>query len=394
MSDPFHHSNKGDPPELDFIPERAIRIAGADPKYVGENCPEDIGNLVASGTIGIGSWAYNTVMFAVAATHFNGSFNLGLLAGSAALAGYTLANDSYVFNRCAHLMAGFQQIGEPIPRKFAKMARRSLGLRVLQSLFLGSVFSVSTSLVLYKDDIATRIRQDWLQAHSARVGQVSTQTDGDINTARDAVNHTMANIAALNKQISARLARSPNAANSPQVNALVTQRAAEQRNLTTEKAGVVQLESHRNETLRADFTEDPTIVRENFGQLAQVHALEEIAGDDYWVALVVFMIDCIFMGFDLAPVLAKLNWLPTTYAALKARDYLERMREIDDERETPRPPGSGNQPARGPANNNGPFGGGQAANDNYPPVAKRGRGRPRKPVVMTNGSGEADSEEE
>ena len=184
----------------------------------------------------------------------------------------------------------------------------------------------------------------------------------------------------MNKQIGAALARSINAANNPQVRALESKRSAEENKLAAEKTELSRFQSGRNERLRAGLDDDPTVVHAS-GVLAQIGALEELAGDDWKIAFVILLVELLAMGFDLAPVRAKMNYLPTTYSVLLAREYLERMQLTIDEMVPAEPdPGRDDRLEDKPANDNDVGNIGKPANDNVIPEApaKRGRGRPPK----------------
>ena len=401
MNDTFRPQTGEDQPELGLLSRVLINIAGADPDVVLKKCPEDIGNLKAAGTIALGAFFYNSTVFSAVATHLNGHFSAGLVAGGVALAGYILATDSYIFFRCAQLKSGFEQLAQAglevsIPRKVRKMVRRALGIRIAQSCCLGIVVGVMTSLVVYSRDIEARIQSDYLRANATQVRQLSEQTDTDTKRANQALNATTATINQLSKQINAALARGVNGANGARLEALEGRKAAEETKLAAQKAELSQLQNVRNEKLRAGLAGDPTSVRAT-GVLAQITALEELAGDDWKIAFIILLIDIVAVGFDLAPILAKLNWLPTTYSALMAREYLERMQKIVDEM-VPPGPDHPDDPMGVPAgNDNNPFGGNdQFANDNVDPAQpKRKRGRPRKyPLPAVNGSGQATPEGE
>jgi hypothetical protein len=380
-----------DPPELGFFVRVLIYIAGADPDFVLKNCPEDIGKLTAAGIIAVGAFLYNSTVFITVATHLAGHFSGGLVAGGIGLAACILATDSFIFFRCAHLLSGFEQLAQAglqvaIPLKVRKMVRRALGMRIGQSCCLGLVVGVMASLVIYSGDIAGRMQLDSLRTSSAQVRQLSEQTDSDAKRVTQEITSTTTNINLLNKQIGAALARSANAANSPQLRALEVKRNAEENKLAAQKAELSRLQSGRNERLRAGLDGDPTVVHTS-GVLAQISALEELAGDDWKIAFVILLVELLAMGFDLAPVLAKMNYLPTTYSVLLARDYLERMQRTVDEMVPPEPDPNG-QVVEIPANDDDPFGGAQAVNDNIAPEPlKRKRGRPRKHPLTINGTG-------
>jgi hypothetical protein len=76
----------------------------------------------------------------------------------------------------------------------------------------------------------------------------------------------------------------------------------------------------------------PDHVAADNGFLAGISELERIAERDTKIALIILLIDIISFGFELAAVLAKVtSYVPTTYAALLARDaYLRSARIVDE----------------------------------------------------------------
>ena len=331
----------------------------------------------------------------------SGHSNLGIYLGATALSSFILAIDSYVFFRCSYLAAGYDELEKAgldvsLPDEQRRMARRFLGIRIGQSCALGLIVGVMCSLLVYAKDIGARIEMDYLKNNAPLVQQLNEQADGASKRATEAVNATNAQITTLNRQIAT--ARQieisnarrifaggggPNISNSPQVRALESRRTVEENKLAKLKGEELQAQRGRNDRIRAGLDGDPTVIRANTGMLGQINALEEIAGDDWKIAFVMFLIEIVAVGFDLAPVLAKLNYLPTTLSALLAKNHLLRMQQIVDEAVS-----DNQEPAAGqslvPANDNPLRNGkghgfGWIANDNEPDQPpKRKRGRPRK----------------
>jgi len=392
----FRPKSENDPPELGVFVFLLIYIAGADPDFVIQKCREDIGKLQAMGIIALGAFLYNSTIFGAIAIHLAGHADFSLLVGGMALAGYILATDSYIFFRCAHLISGFEQLAQSgleiaVPRKVQKMVRRMLTIRLAQSASLGLIVGLMTSLVIYSSDIRAQIERDHLKEILGTSRQISDQTDGNIKRATDSVSAATAIVSQLIKQINGKLARGVNPANAV-LHALEERRTTEENKLASLKGELSRLQNGRNDKLRADLADDPTVAHQNMGVLAEINALEEIAGNDWKIGFIIFLIEIVAVGFDLAAILAKMNWLPTTYSVLMAREYLERMERVVSQFVPPFPDGPDDpddRPAGIPINDNDPFdGGGQAANDNIPLTPKRGRGRPRKyPSSAINGSG-------
>lgn len=235
--------------------------------------------------------------------------------------------------------------------------------------------------------------------HKAAMERVKNARD-HAQTAASALEAARARLDALRKQLaSASEAVKQNA--HEQLPTYEDAHAAENAKLTSLKDELARLTKGRNEAIRDALENAPDHVPLDNGFLAQITALEHIAQRDGKIAAVILLIDLTSFGFELASVLAKvLTYVPTTYAALLARDvYMGVARIVDEmagelERQSGQAKASGilfgNKPDHPePANDNavngatvrspafgGPTSGGP---DELPPQPpKRPRGRPRK----------------
>lgn len=391
MNDTFFRpeGDKG-PPELGVLSRSLIRLAGADPEYVLKNCPQDVGNLVAAGTIAFGSFTFNATVFTAVASHLAGHLSLPALAGGVALAAYVLAADTYNYFRCEQIVSGVEQLSQAgvevsLPKKVRRRFRRSLFLRIAQSCGCGLIVGVMTSLIVYSDDISARIKANDLQDKAVVVQQLGEQARSDLRQANNEIASTTARIASLNRQIDGRLSGNGNAGGSGQLSRLRTEKVAAEAKLASQKAEKSQAEIR----LRAGPTSDSG----RAGVLQQINALEQIAGADWKIMFLIILVELIATGFDLAPILAKMNWLPTKYARLKAREFLDELEstaaEMAPDKLEPTDVAQNGEPANDNINLENPA----PANDNVTPDVpqKRGPGRPRKNLPpAVNGSGYSD----
>ncbi|MFZ0425216.1 MAG: DUF4407 domain-containing protein [Xanthobacteraceae bacterium] len=156
----------------------------------------------------------------------------------------------------------------------------------------------------------------------------------------------------------------------------------------------------RDHAIRKLVEEAPNHVSSDYGLLAQIAVLEEIAQKDSKIGLLILLLDIVSFGLELAAVLARVTgYAPTTYAALLASDvYMSAVRIAEDmateldaiESRKPRVPEI--HPQEAPlAPTAASF---EPASDEYtPPPIKRGRGRPRKhplPVPVKDANGRED----
>jgi hypothetical protein len=107
---------------------------------------------------------------------------------------------------------------------------------------------------------------------------------------------------------------------------------AENAKLATLQEHLANLTRDRDTTIRKAIEQAPNFVPRDTGLLSQIKALEVIATDDPKIAWVIILIDLVSFGFELAAVLAKVtSYVPTTYAALLARDaYMSAVRTVEE----------------------------------------------------------------
>lgn len=172
---------------------------------------------------------------------------------------------------------------------------------------------------------------------------------------------------------------------------------AEEARLASLRQTLATAKHDRDGDIRSALEKTPDYVRPDDGFLAQIVTLGHIADSDPKIATVILLIDLVSFGFELAAVLAKItSYVPTTYAALLARDaYMQVVRltnemaaEINDE-PPPYDPAPEFIPPEAHANDNEPeaqkggrtiFASGvfNGFDDPPPPPPRRPRGRPRK----------------
>ena len=177
---------------------------------------------------------------------------------------------------------------------------------------------------------------------------------------------------------------------------------AENAKLTSLKDELATLTEGRERAIRKAVEDAPDHVNRQTGFLAQIVALEHMSEEDRKIAFVILLIDFVSFGFELAAVLAKVtSYVPTTYAALLARDaYMTAVRVADAMMAELNPIESKDDPGPEISSQDAPPPPPQPTGPASPPAApsidpatqspKRGRGRPRKnPVSPTvvNGQG-------
>jgi Domain of unknown function (DUF4407) len=168
--------------------------------------------------------------------------------------------------------------------------------------------------------------------------------------------------------------------------------AAEDASLTSLRSRLSELTAERENNIRKMVEAAPDHVARDEGLLARISVLERMAQADSKIAAVIFLIDLTAFGFELAAVLAKMtSYVPTTYAALLARNAYMRIVRIVDEmtHELNESDGGGPQAPvppfyAGPANDNlneEPAAESEIFGDLDETPPKRPRGRPRKSTI-------------
>ncbi len=159
--------------------------------------------------------------------------------------------------------------------------------------------------------------------------------------------------------------------------------ASENARLTGLKTELSSLTRNRESLIRAAVESSPQYIGVGTGLLTQIRVLEEIANESPRFLIIILLIEVAAFTFEVAAVLVKtISYVPTTYAALLAREtYLATVRLAEDmitELNQPPRPGvapSGDKTASPPVSEPDPS---QNASGHAPQPQKRGPGRPRK----------------
>lgn len=153
---------------------------------------------------------------------------------------------------------------------------------------------------------------------------------------------------------------------------------------------LTELSNNRGLAIRANLEKMPDYVRPDDGLLAQTRTLREIMEADPQVATVVYIIEIVALGLEMAVLLAKMCFIPSMYArevtAEAFMDAVQTVEEVDAKINGNRvdlleptfvvpEPANDNLPANDRAVGQNPFGG---FDDLPPSPPRRPRGRPRK----------------
>ncbi|HEX3885368.1 MAG TPA: DUF4407 domain-containing protein [Stellaceae bacterium] len=388
-----------------FITRGLICVAGADRGTLRE-CPEhDWDNVRAIGLLMVFVWVYQTALIAIVAHRLlasDGHLHLALVAVSMLIATMLLLIDSYGFCRAGFHADGIRELaraGLDISGGFAVKltAGMFLAFRILLALVFAQLTAVFMSLILYHSDVMAHLEYQYQQQNAALVAAATHRVDDDIQQATEAVNGAEQRVDALQKQIELTLSylRGPQPwRNQERARGAQTMLPELQRNLETATSTLATLRANltarvngRDTAIQEAIRKSPAHVEPDMGILAQISALRQLAGDPE-VLFVIILIDLTSFGLDTAAVLAKTTtFIPTTYAALLARNAYAGVVAIADElEEIINRSGSTERENRAPPT--GPRPGDRSPNVTWFPTVRgrtdepmpgrRPRGRPRK----------------
>jgi Domain of unknown function (DUF4407) len=392
-----------DKPSL--INRLGIFIAGVDYRTLQE-CPEhDWDNVRAISLLMGVVWVYQVAVLAIVANRIlapNGGLHPSLMVASMLIATMLLLIDSYGFCRAGFHADGIRELaraGLDISGGFLMKftAGLFLAFRILLALVFAQLTAVFMSLILYHADVMAHLEHKYQQQNAALIAAVTRRIDADIRQANDTVSVAQQRLDALQKQTDLTLSylrgplpwRNPERARGAQTMLPELQRNldAATSTLATLRENLAARINGRDAAIQDAIRQSPARVDAAMGLLAQISALREIAHDPE-VLFVIILIDLTSFGLDTAAVLAKTTaFVPTTYAALLARNAYVRVVTIADElEEIINRSGSKEHGNREPPR--GPRPGGRAADvtwfptmrdrDDEPLHGRRPRGRPRK----------------
>ena len=161
--------------------------------------------------------------------------------------------------------------------------------------------------------------------------RVRTATANDAAAAKSLA-QARARVDALRKQIGAAGGTRARQAQL-QLPAMENDLSTETAQLTTLRERLATLTNARDETIRRAMENAPDRVSKDEGFLGQLAALKRVAQDPE-IAAIIILIDAVSFGLELSAVLSKVtSFIPTTYAALLARNAFIQIVDIVDEME-------------------------------------------------------------
>jgi len=390
---------------LGFLMRGLIRAAGVDLELLLQCPSEDFENVRAIGMLLIAVFAYQTTIIAIVAHRLlaaDGRLHLALVAMSMLIAIMMLLIDSYGFCRAGFHADGIRELARAgLDISGGSLVKFTAGLflafRILLALVFAQLIAIFMSLIIYHADLMAHLEHKYQQQNAPLVTAATRRVDGDIQQAADVVSGEQQRVDALRKQIDVTLTYlrgSQPWGNKDRAHEAQTMLPDLQHNfeaasstLATMRENLTALRNGRNAAIQEAIRQSPTHVEPDLGILAQIKALRQIA-DDPEVLFVILLIDLTAFGLDTAAVLAKtITFVPTTYAALLARNAYARVVVIADElEEFANRRGPSERENRGPRA--GPRPATRASNVTWFPTVrgradeatpdKRPRGRPRK----------------
>jgi hypothetical protein len=411
-----------EPPKIGLLCTALLMAGGVHPQTMIERCgTQEIFNTKIRGAILILSCLFTALSFCTVA-HLavgSGSFSFGLALASVGLAALIGTTDNYVWYCSSIYSQGLTelanaglQIQAPVNSSSTRLV---FALRVLQGATLGLLSGLFLTVAANITDINARIESDYLYENRFAAAEVSKPIDAEIARASDAVTAQNAQVGALTRQVVAlqtetrRAVSAGRRTSNVSAPALETQLVAFERKRTDETAKLDELKGRlaklvagRNEAVMKAIETAPQHSPRRDGFLGKLNALDAITRENPKLLLMILALELIALGMELAPVLAKQRYVPSTYAAIVtleqltataslAHDGAKRLAQYDED-EARKTSVAGHGDAEGAphaANSNSPH-----ANNNHrdaahgadpATVSKRKRGRPPKATGL-NGS--------
>lgn len=384
-----------------FLTRILLWISGVDEETLHECPAHDWNAAQAIALLLIFVWLYQGGLIAIVAHRLlapDGNVHLGLVLMSLFIATLMLLIDSYVFVRAGFHADGIRELaraGLDLSGGFGAKLKAGifLSVRILLSLGFAQLTAIFIALILYRADIAADLDHRYQQENAPLITAAQQRVDAEIQQAGNEVTAAQERVDALQKQITVTLGylRSPavwrNHARAQQAQAalpdLQQNLQAATSELNARHDDLAKRVNGRDDAIQKEVASSPARIDPDRGMLAQLTALRRIAADPE-TALVIVLIDLTSFGLELAAVLAKVTtFIPTTYAALLARNAYMRVTAIVDEIDamTNHRTERGTPSASGASDRKSPYEHPRFAANSHqeasPPV-KRKRGRPRK----------------
>ena len=388
-----------------FIYRAIVSIAGVDQETLRQCPAHDWDAARAIGLLMIGVWVYQSALFAIVAHQFlapDGRLHPALIIASMFIAAMILLLDSVLFVRAGFHADGIRELaraGLDLSGGFGVKLTAGifLGLRILLALAFAQLSAIFFSLILYHGDVAANVQHQYQQQNGALIAAASRRVDDDIHQTAAAVDGAQRRVDALQRQadLTLRYLRGPlpwrNWERARTAQAMLPDL---ERNLQAATATLAALRKElaaringRDAAIQQAIQQSPARMDATTGILAQMRALRRLASDPE-ILFVIILIDLVSFGLETAAVLAKTTtFIPTTYAALLARNAYARVVAIVDEldemtnrrgptEQESRAPGSTPRPSDRPTNVTWfPTAHGQ---NGLAAPGRRPRGRPRK----------------
>jgi|UPI0003A1F78E hypothetical protein len=383
--------------KLGFFGRLAARAAGTTPSILLKTSPSyQIGNVVGTGIINIGSIGLNMGGYSLLVTNFygDGHPSLPLCALGAATAFVVGAVDVcclYRFQMHAHGLKELRDGGLIIPESRDTASVFATSFRIAQAFVTGSTVAFFASMHAYSADIEARIASEYSADNKAIISRVTPLYEAAIERATRSLNDqatlvrgTDGQIAVLQQSVvraSLRASRAPrsvstvsNDGGATQLAALEAKRNTENQRLEVLKGELDRLLAERNRRIQEAVDSSPDRKPKRDGFTGRVRPFMDILRESPMRIMLVAAIEAIGFGIEIAPVLAHWIYVPSAYAAAMALDHLRRTTSLARQAATLFE--GGDPSPRGPADG-APV---PAPDDADPPVTepRKKRGRPRK----------------
>ncbi len=319
---------------------------GAHPRTIIEHCPpHEVWNVMMRGLALLASCSFTGFsLYAAATTVLNGGhFSIFVLLAALGIGAFIGVIDNLALYRAPIVALGFTELANTgvtisTPTNYTSLSGRIVGLRIGQGVVLGLLSGVFLMLFAVSSSIATRSDFDFMLANKSNSVEMSKPYDAQIGRATDAVAVQQGLVTGLTRQITSMRQRmmgpkgqAQSAVSDVRVAKFEKDLGEANTKLDGLKASLAKLVDGRNAAVMKAIETAPNHVPRREGFLGQLVTLQEMVSENPLLLLFLVPILLVSLGLDLAPVIAKSLYIPSSYAALVTLDHFERVAKLAHE---------------------------------------------------------------
>ena len=331
---------------ISLLQSLLLIAGGANPKTIIEHCPpNEVLNVMVRGLALLASCSFTGFsLYAAATTVLNGGhFSIFVLLAALGIGAFIGVIDNLALYRAPLTALGVAELANTgvtisTPIQYANLSGRIVGLRIGQGVVMGLLSGLFIMLWAVSSSIASRSDSDFMVANKANAVEMSKPYDAQIARATEAVAVQQGLVTTLTRQVSSMRQRmigsksqAPSAASDIREAKFEKELGEANTKLESLKAAQAKLVDGRNAAVMKAIGTAPNHVLRREGFLGQLATLEEMVAENPFLLLLLVPILLVSLGLDLAPVIAKSLYIPSSYAALVALDHFERVVKLAHE---------------------------------------------------------------